>query len=118
MKLLDMLREALRRKESKIRVRGEISGTDWAEIRMTNITGQPITLGTPIPDMSIGIQTLASGALCFSPRHYRIDNAHGFLHTHSGALVLPLGDKTASGALLALFGKDYEVLENQSFSSQ
>lgn len=117
MKLLDKLREALERKQPKIRVRGEISGTDWAEISMTNITGEPIKLGTPITHIDIRIQTLASGATCFFRKHYRIDNAHGFLHAHSGALVYPLGDKTASGALLALFGKDYEVLENQPFSN-
>ena len=112
MKLIEKIREALGRKESKIQVRGEISGTDWAEIRMTNITGEPITLGTPIDNMKIGIQTLASGAICFAPKEYRIDNSHGFLHQHSGALLLPMIDKTASGALLALFGNDYGILEN------
>jgi hypothetical protein len=114
MKLLDKLREVLERKQSKIKVRGEISGTDWAEVRMKNITEEPITLGTPIVHMKIGIQSLASGAICFTPKEYRIDNAHGFLHKHSGALVFPLGDKTMSAALLALFGKEYGVLENQS----
>ena len=112
MKLLDKLRDVLGKKESKIKVRGEISGTNWAEVRMTNVTGEPITLGTPIINMAVGIQTLTSGAICFSPQNYRIDNAHGFLHTHSGESVFPLRDKTMSGALLALFGKDYEILEN------
>ena len=114
MKLLDKLRDALGRREPKIEVRGEISGTNWAEIRMTNIIGEPITLGTPITHLAIGIQTLTSGATTFSPQGYRIDNAHGFLHQHSGALVSSLGDETMSGALLALFGEDYKILENGS----
>ncbi len=113
MKLIDKIKEALGREESKIKVRGEISGTNWAEINMTNFTGEPVTLGTPVTDMSIRIQTLTSGAICFSAQGYRVDNAHGFLHNHSGASMFPMRDKTMSGALLALFGKDYEVLENQ-----
>jgi hypothetical protein len=115
MKLLDKLREALEGNQSKIKIRGEVSGTNWAEIKMTNVTGEPIRLGTPVIDMKIGIQTLTSGASDFSAQEYRVDNAHhGSLHAHSGSVVFPLKDKTMSGSLLAFFGKDYAVLENQS----
>lgn len=79
---------------------------------MTNIMGEPITLGTPIVNMAVGIQTLTSGAICFSPQDYRIDNAHGFLHQHSRKLVFPMMDKTASGAFLGLFGQEYKKLED------
>ena len=109
--LIYKLKEKLRGKESKIKVRGEISGTTWAEISMTNIRGEPIALGTPINDLKIGIQTLISGSISFSPNNYRIDNSHGFLHQHSGALVYPMENKTLSGSLLALFGTDYKALE-------
>lgn len=112
MKLLDKLRDLLEKGESDIRIRGEISGTNWAEISMVNIAGQPVKLGTPVINMSIRIQTLASGAI-FSPQPYRVDNAHGFLHEHSSGAKIALNGDTASCALLAIFGKEYEVLENK-----
>lgn len=60
----------LERKESKIKVKGEISGINWVEINMTNFTGEPVTLGTSVTDMSIRIQTLTFGAMCFSCRFW------------------------------------------------
>ncbi len=112
MKLIDKIRKALETKESRIKFRGEISGANWAEVKMTNIIGEPITLGTPLDNIKIGIQTLVSGAVGFSQQNYRIDNSHGFLHQHSGASVSSIEGKTMSGALLALFGNNYKTLEN------
>ena len=113
MKLIDKIKKALIKKESKIVVRGEISGTSWAEVRMTTFLGEPITLGTPINQVKIRIQALTSVANGFTQQNYRIDNCHNFLHQHSGAsLIIPMQDKTMSGALVALFGEDYKGLEN------
>ncbi len=114
MKLIDRIREKLGKKESKIKVRGEISGATWAEVNITNIKGEPVTLGTIPSDLKIRIQTLASGAITFSPQDYRIDNSHGFLHQHSGAEIFPIESKTVSGALLMLLGSDYWELERNN----
>ena len=111
MRLVDKIKEALERKESKMKVRGEISGTNWAEVRMTNIREKPITLGTPVRDLDIGIQYLTSGAKTFSQQGQRIDNSHGSLHWHSGSSLIPIEDKTMSGALLILLGDSYKRLE-------
>ncbi len=111
MKLMNKLKEMLKRKESQIKVRGEISGTDWAEVRMTNIKDEPITLGTPVEDLKIGIQTLTSGANGFIAKEYRIDNSHGVIHQHSGSVISPVEGETMSGSLMMLLGSDYRVLE-------
>lgn len=112
MKLIDKLKEIFKGRESKIRVRGEISGTNHAEIRMTNIIGEPITLETPSSNLKISMQPLTSGASTFFLREGRIDNSHGFLHQHSGSMVFPMENETMSGALLTTLGRHYWVLEN------
>jgi len=92
-----------------VKVRGEISGTNYAEVRATHIRNEPINWDTPITDVKLSIQTLTSGAITFSPNGYRIDNAHGFLHEHvSGAMVVhqPIQCMTVSGAITTLFRRN------------
>ena len=116
MKIIDMLREAFQKKGSKIKIRGEISGVNWLEIRMTNTIGQPITLGTSPNEVKMSIQPLYSGAESFSIQSNRIDNSHGFVHQHSGAFQLPypLVMNTISGALSIALGSEYWTLERNS----
>lgn len=109
MKLIDKLKEVLLKKKSKFRIRGEISENKSAEIRMTNIVGQPITLGDSPSEVKMSIQPL-----CGFPSEFgRIDNSHGYTHHHSGAVQLPypLQMNTISGSLLILFGQEYWSLE-------
>lgn len=106
MKLIDKLKDNLEKNETKITVRGEISGCDWAEVRVTNIVREPIRLGTPVSDLSIGIQRLISGS-DFQRQNYRIDNAHGSLHFHSGLAIFPMEEKTMYDVLSTLFGRNF-----------
>lgn len=105
MKLIDKIKEFLGRGDSRMKVRGEVSGLNHAEVRATNIRGEPLTWETPVSDLRISIQTLISGSP-FYPGKYRIDNSHGSLHEHSEALVFPIeSGLTLSGALVKLYDK-------------
>ena len=89
MKLMDLLREILGSgKYSRFKIRGEISGTNHAEISATNIRQEPLTWDTSLSDVAFGMQALTSGNT-YTPQPYRIDNAHGFIHEHWTGSVFP-----------------------------
>jgi len=111
MKLVDKIKNKIQEKVSSFKLRGEVSDTAWAEVSVTNITGSPLTLGTPFDDLKFRAQPLISGA-SFSQGECRLDNSHGMpLHQHSGAETYLVDAKTLSGALLAILGNGYYVLE-------
>ena len=110
--LMDMLKEAMGRGKTKIeKLRGEISGTNWAEVNITNFRDEPIDWDSSTnPNvLKFRIQPLHSGLNSFAEQEGRIDNAHGFLHQDtSTALKIPLGDMSVSTAITnfyTLFGK-------------
>ena len=115
MKLIDNLKEKFEEGVSSFKVRGEIAEPTWAEISVTNTTGNPVALGTPPADLKIRIQTLASGAEGFSAKDYRIDNSHNSdLHQHFLGSTSPVNVPSLSGALLMILGSDYWALERKS----
>ena len=109
--LKDDLREELERGRQEIKIRGEVSGTNWAELNIIETTGNPITLGTPFDNLKFRAQILTSGSASFSQGNYRIDNSHGVLHQHWFDLKSPVNVPTLSGALLMILGSDYWELE-------
>jgi len=112
MKLVKRIKKELEKGTSSIiNLRGEISGTTWMELNITEITGNPITLGTHFENLKFRAQKLVSGAL-FTQGNYRIDNSHDLrLHQHFLGSIYPVEVETLSGALLMIFGSDYRQLE-------
>ncbi len=92
MELSEKIKEALENQQHKIKVRGEISGTNYGEFRATNIKHEPITLTTSVIDLKFSLQGLQSGILPVEIP-FRIDNANHFgnntrfPHEHSGAFT-------------------------------
>jgi len=97
-----------------IKIRGELSGANWLEANITNLSGSSITLGTPVNQLDIRLQVLNSGAVTFSEGNFRIDNGHNSpLHLHCSGAINPVEVLTLSGALLMVLGSDYWGLENE-----
>ena len=112
MRFVDNLKKEFEEEKRIIRVRGEISGSNWAEISIISLNQQPISLGTPNEEAKIRFQTLVSGATCFSSGNYRIDNhTNKSLHEHFLGSENPLDIHTLSGALIKILGSEFEVFK-------
>lgn len=111
--LKDVLKEKFGMEIREIKVRGEISGTNWAEVSITSLNNEPITLGTPFNTIKFRAQILTSGSATFSQGNYRIDNSHGPLHQHWFDSKSSVNVPTLSGALLMILGSDYWELEKK-----
>lgn len=110
MKFIDNLKREFEENKEVIRVRGEISGSNWAEISITSLNQEPISLSTPIEETKIRFQTLVSGATCFSSGDYRIDNhTNKSLHEHFLGSENPLDTSTLSGILIKILGSEFKV---------
>lgn len=106
MKFVEKLKEKFKEKRKDIRIRGELSGASWLEAHITSLNQEPITFGTSTENVKIRLQTLISGALCFSQGDYRIDShTNKNLHEHTPDSENQLEILTVSGALV-------KVLEN------
>ena len=110
MKFLYNLKKEFEEKKRIIKTRGELSGANWAEINITSLNQEPISISTPIEKTKIRFQTLVSGATCFSSGNYRIDNhTNKGLHEHFLGSENPLNIFTLSGALIKILGSEFEV---------
>ncbi len=111
---VNRLKRELKENKSKIRVKAPlslISGANWAELNITSLDGNPITLGTPIDDLKFRFQPLLSGAICV-PCSYRLDShSNKPLHQHGFGSESQISFPTLSGALLHVLGSEYEILE-------
>ena len=111
MKFIEKLKGALERKEHSFKIRGEISGTDWVELSVTSLRGDPLHLGLSMDDVKFRFQTLTSGATTFTTRPYRLDNSHGLpIHQHFSGAVSSLNFPTVGGALVHVLGSDFDYL--------
>ena len=107
MKLIDKLKEALELgRNNRLKIRGEISGTNHAEVNIKHIRNESISWNTSLQDVTFGMQSLTSGSI-YSKQNYRIDNNHGFIHEHiSGSMaVAPVHAMTVSGAITLGFSR-------------
>ena len=112
MKFIDELKKGFKQRKRVIRVRGEISGANWAETSITSLNEEPVLLNAPIEEVKFRFQTLTSGVACFSPGDYRIDShANKGLHEHFLGSENILNIKTLSGALIKILGSEFEVLK-------
>ena len=108
------LKEAFKKKDQPLKVRGEISGTHYGEIKITSFDKNPLNLMENINSTKFSFQALVSGAICFSEGPYRLDNHHNSkIHQHISGAVIPAEVDTLSGALRCALGNDFDyVLEN------
>lgn len=112
MRLIHEIKRKLEEGVSSFEVRGEISDPTWAEISVTNNTGSPVLLGTPLDNVKFRAQILISGAPGFSQGNYRLDNSHNLpIHQHFGEQISSANVQTISSALLMILGSDYQELE-------
>lgn len=115
MKLIDMFKEKLKEGVTSIKnLRGEISDPNWAEISVTENTGSPLTLGTPIENLKFRAQIIISGANGFTNGYYRLDNHNNkYLHQHFIESEYPVEASSLREALLMIFGSDCWKLEGK-----
>src|SRR3990167_2545349 len=93
MMIIDEIKKELDNSVSSFKVRGEISGALWAEVSITDNTGNPIWIGTPLDNAKFRAQSLSSGAI-ITEGTYRIDNSHmGELHQHINNKICPVSSE-------------------------
>lgn len=121
MELIDNLKRELEKKTPQIKLRG-FSFIDnkgravWAEIKATNIVGNPIGIETPKKDVDFGMQLLNVTETGTYQRGWRLDTAHQSLHSHSGSFVVSPEKAETFGDTLNIFLGEvpYKELLNQT----
>ncbi|MFH1608051.1 MAG: hypothetical protein ABIA78_02865 [archaeon] len=110
MNFTDQLKEGLEKGNPSIKAKGEMFGTKWGALSITDFTGSPVDLGASLHNLKFRFQSIASGAV-LEEGSYRLDNCHGYLHQHSSGAISQLDIHTLSGALSHILGSNFERLK-------